>query len=82
MEIFLIVFLNVEEKQAIEDAKLIKSVISKETEEKLYKYTNKLLNFKNIGCKCNYGKEKDKCNNCVNVKIRNKVKSKKIGKSF
>ncbi len=82
MEMFLIGFLNVEENRAIEDAKLIKSTISTETEEKLHKYINDLLNFNNIGCKCNYGEGKKECDSCLNSQIRDKIKSKKNWKEI
>ncbi len=77
VEMFLVGFLEVEEEQAKQDASLMKSSISKETEEKLCKYIIDLLEYRNIGCKCNYQEGEDKCKKCTNTKIRNKLKDNK-----
>ena len=73
LAMFLTNVLEVEEEQAIKDATGLKHIISKETEEKLLKYINDLLNLEGVNCKCD-NMEKEECKNCRNTKIRSKLK--------
>ncbi len=83
LEMFLAGVLNVEESQAKEDAIKLKSVISKETEKKLYIYIKDLFELKGRGCNCNYVEENSKCKECSTTKIREKLgKNKKWQKTL
>ena len=64
-KLFLTEVLNIEEKQAEEDAKAIKYALSEDTESKLEKYVIKILNLENL--KCNWNIENEKCRSCLRL---------------
>ena len=59
IEIFLKEILEVDESQAIEEAKAMKYAISEETEQKLDNYISKILNLGDL--KCGYNSDNEKC---------------------
>lgn len=77
IEMFLIGILGVEEESAKQEAVLIKSTISKETEEKLYTYIRDLFEFKNTACRCDFSHDIERCKECSTTKIRNKLNNNK-----
>ena len=84
VEVFLTSILGVENSQAKVDAVNIKNSLSEETENKLYKYIEDLLNINNKSCKCKYSELKDECKKCksniIRKEIANNIKWKQIVK--
>ena len=75
VKIFLNKILDIEEKQAEKEAKAMKHAISPETEEKLEKIINKLLNIGDLDC--DYDETSEKCKNCIKITAKNRLKKEK-----
>ena len=75
VKIFLNKILDIEEKQAEKEAKAMKHAISPETEEKLEKFINKVLNLGDLDC--DYDETSEKCKNCIKITAKNRLKKKK-----
>lgn len=50
----------------------MKHAMSKETEQKLEVYINKILNLGDLDC--NYDQNSEKCRNCVKITAKNRLK--------
>ena len=72
LKIFLTDILEVTEEVAEEEAKSMKSVISKETSKKLENYIAQIMNLGDLDC--NYDENNPKCQNCVKITIKNRLK--------
>ncbi|MEI3357310.1 MAG: metal-dependent transcriptional regulator [Clostridia bacterium] len=70
IEIFLKEILEVDESQAIEEAKAMKYAISEETEQKLDNYISKILNLGDL--KCGYNSDNEKCRKCARITAKKK----------
>lgn len=81
LKLFLNKILDIEEKKAENEAISMKHVISQETEEKLEKFINKVLNLGDLDC--DYDETSEKCKNCVKITAKNRLikdnKYKEIG---
>lgn len=75
VKIFLNKILDIEEKQAEKEAKAMKHAISPETEEKLEKFINKVLNLGDLDC--DYDETSEKCKNCIKITAKNRLKTEK-----
>lgn len=75
MKLFLSKILDIEEKQAEKEAKAMKHAISPETEEKLEKFINKVLNLGDLDC--DYDETSEKCKNCIKITAKNRLKKEK-----
>ena len=75
VKIFLNKILDIEEKQAEKEAKAMKHAISPETEEKLEKFINKVLNLGDLDC--DYDETSEKCKNCIKITAKNRLKKEK-----
>ena len=75
VKIFLNKILDIEEKQAEKEAKAMKHAISPETEEKLEKFINKVLNLGDLDC--DYDETSEKCKNCIKITAKNRFKKEK-----
>lgn len=71
LKIFLTGILGIETKKAEKEATSMKHAISQETEEKLEKYINKLLNLDNLDC--DYDARSAKCQKCTKIEVRNRL---------
>ena len=74
VKIFLTDILEVSQEVAEEEAKSIKSAISKETSLKLENYIAQIMNLGDLDC--NYDENNPKCKNCVKITIKNRLKNK------
>ena len=72
VKIFLTDILEVSEEVAEEEAKSMKSAISKETSKKLENYIAQIMNLGDLDC--NYDENNPKCQNCVKITIKNRLK--------
>ena len=70
IEIFLKEILEVDESQAIEEAKAMKYAISEETEQKLDNYISKILNLGDL--ECGYNSDNEKCRKCARITAKKK----------
>ena len=81
LKLFLNKILDIEEKKAENEAISMKHAISQETEEKLEKFINKVLNLGDLDC--DYDETSEKCKNCVKITAKNRLikdnKYKEIG---
>ena len=71
MKLFLSKILDIEEKQAETEAISMKHAISRETEEKLEQFINKVLNLGDLDC--DYDETSEKCKNCVKITAKNRL---------
>ena len=71
LKLFLNKILDIEEKQAENEAISMKHAISQETEEKLEKFINKVLNLGDLDC--DYDETSEKCKNCVKITAKNRL---------
>ena len=76
LETFLIGILEIEKKQAQEEAKAIKYAMSKESIDKLDSYISKILELNDL--KCGYDKNNEKCRNCIKITARERLKNAKL----
>lgn len=65
--LFLKDVLNIEDKEAAEEAEKIKGVMKDNTINKLAKYTHSVLGLSNLNC--NYDVNQEKCRECVRRKF-------------
>ena len=68
---FLVDILDVEEKDAEEEAKSMKSAMSPDTIKKLEKYISKIMDLGDL--ECDYDKNNPKCQSCIKVTIKNRL---------
>lgn len=71
LKLFLNKILDIEEKQSENEAISMKHAISQETEEKLEKFINKVLNLGDLDC--DYDENSEKCKNCVKITAKNRL---------
>ena len=71
LKLFLNKILDIEEKQSENEAISMKHAISQETEEKLEKFINKVLNIGDLDC--DYDENSEKCKNCVKITAKNRL---------
>lgn len=74
LEMFLVEVLEIDRKQAIEEAKAMKHAISQDTALKLDKYITEVLNLGDLDC--GYDANSEKCRKCVKVTAKNRLKNK------
>jgi len=74
LEMFLVEVLEIDRKQATEEAKAMKHAISQDTALKLDKYITEVLNLGDLDC--GYDANSEKCRKCVKVTARNRLKNK------
>ena len=72
LEMFLIEVLEIDKKQAEEEAKAMKYAMSQETALKLDKYITEILNLGDLDC--GYDANSEKCRKCVRVTAKNRLK--------
>ena len=72
LEMFLVNVLEIERKQAVEEAKALKHAISEKTAIKLNKYITEVLNLDEL--ECGYDINNEKCRNCLRVTDKKKKK--------
>ncbi len=75
LKMFLIEILDIDEKQAQEEAKAMKYAISQETAKKLNKYITQIMNLGDLDC--DYDKNSKKCQNCIRISAKNRLKLEK-----
>ena len=73
LEMFLVNVLEIEKKQAIEEAKTLKHEISKKTAQKLKQYITEVLHLEEL--ECGYDINNEKCRNCLRVTAKNRIKN-------
>lgn len=71
IKMFLVDILDVEEKDAEEEAKSMKSAMSPDTIKKLEKYISKIMDLGDL--ECDYDKNNPKCQSCIKVTIKNRL---------
>ena len=76
LKLFLINVLGVEKDKANKEANAMKHVISKETEQQIEEYVNKILKLEDLNC--DYDENNEKCKNCIKITIKNRLKKEKI----
>ena len=69
---FLTEILEVEQKQAEKDAKVMKYAVSEQTIKKLDEYIGKILNLGDLDC--DYDENSEKCRNCIKITVKNRIK--------
>lgn len=74
LKLFLMEVLEVDCNQAEEEAKAMKYAMSESTIKKMDQYISKILNLGDLDC--GYDKEDEKCQNCVKITVRNRLKNK------
>ena len=72
LEMFLVDVLEIDKKQAIEEAEAMKHVMSKTTALKLDRYITEVLNLGDLDC--GYDANSEKCRKCVKVTAKNRLK--------
>lgn len=72
LEMFLVDVLEMDKKQAIEEAKAMKHAMSENTALKLDKYITEVLNLGDLDC--GYDENSEKCRKCVKVTAKNRLK--------
>ncbi len=72
LEMFLVEVLEIDKKQAIEEAEAMKHVMSESTALKLDKYITEVLNLGDLDC--GYDANSEKCRKCVKVTAKNRLK--------
>ena len=75
LEMFLVEVLEIDQKQATEEAKAMKHAISESTALKLDKYITEVLNLGDL--ECGYDANSEKCRKCVKVTAKNRLKKNK-----
>lgn len=77
VKMFLVDILDVDEKDAEEEAKSMKYAISPDTTKKLEKYITNIMDLGDLDC--DYDENNPKCQSCIKVTIKNRFrKNKKI----
>ena len=77
LNMFLTEVLEIDEKQAMEEAKAMKYAMSKETTKKLDEYITKILDLGDLDC--GYNSDSEKCRTCVKITAKNRLKRKQGG---
>lgn len=77
LNMFLTEVLEIDEKQAMEEAKAMKYAMSKETTKKLDEYITKILDLEDLDC--GYNSDSEKCRTCVKITAKNRLKRKQGG---
>ena len=77
LEMFLVEVLEIDKKQAIEEAEAMKHVMSESTALKLDKYITEVLNLGDLDC--GYDANSEKCRKCVKVTAKNRLKKNQNG---
>lgn len=72
LKMFLVEILNIDTKQAEEEAIAMKHAISEQTAKKLNQYITQLMNLEELAC--GYDENNEKCRNCVKITAKNKMK--------
>ena len=75
IKMFLIDILEVNEKDAEEEAKSMKHAMSPDTTEKLERYISKIMDLGDLDC--DYDKDNPKCQSCIKITIKNRLNKKK-----
>lgn len=76
IKMFLVDVLDVDEKDAEEEAKSMKHIMSPDTTKKLEKYISKIMNLGDLDC--DYDKNNPKCQNCIKITIKNRLNKKNV----
>ena len=71
IKMFLVDILDVDEKNAEEEAKSMKYAISPDTTKKLEKYISKIMDLGELDC--DYDENNPKCQGCIKVTIKNRL---------
>ena len=71
IKMFLVDILEVDEKNAEEEAKSMKHVMSPETTRKMEKYISKIMDLGDLDC--DYDKNNPKCQSCIKITIKNRL---------
>lgn len=72
LKLFFTQVLEIDKEIAEEDAKAMKHAISEETARKLDQYIGKILDLGDLDC--GYDKTNPKCQNCVKITAKNRIK--------
>lgn len=72
LKLFLTEVLEVDKNIAQEEAKAMKHAISEDTEKRLERYINKILDLGDLDC--GYDASNPKCLNCVKITAKNRIK--------
>lgn len=75
LKMFLVEILDIDEKQAQEEAVAMKYAMSQQTTQKLNQYITQIMNLGDLDC--DYDKNSKKCQNCIKITAKNRLK--KIG---
>lgn len=75
LKMFLVEILDIDEKQAQEEAVAMKYAMSQQTTQKLNQYITQIMNLGDLDC--GYDKNSKKCQNCIKITAKNRLK--KIG---
>lgn len=73
IKMFLTDILEIEERQAEEEAKSMKYAISENTAKKLEDYISKIMNLGDLDC--DYDENNPKCRDCVKITAKNRLKN-------
>lgn len=74
LKMFLVEILNIDRKQAEEEAIAMKYAISEPTVKKLNKYITQVMKLDNLDC--DYDENNEKCKNCIKIKAQNRLRGK------
>ncbi len=80
IKMFLVDILEVDEKDAEEEAKSMKYAMSPDTTKKLEKYISKIMDLGDLDCE--YDKNNPKCQSCIKVTIKNRLSKRKEQKKL
>lgn len=72
LEMFLVEVLEIDKKQATEEARAMKHAVSEDTALKLDKYITEVLNLGDLDC--GYDANSEKCRKCVKITARNRLR--------
>lgn len=76
IKMFLVDILDVDEKDAEEEAKSMKHAMSPDTTKKLEKYISKIMDLGDLDC--DYDENNPKCQSCIKVTIKNRLNKKSV----
>ena len=74
IKMFLVDILDIDEKDAEEEAKSMKHAMSPDTTKKLEKYISKIMDLGDLDC--DYDENNPKCQSCIKVTIKNRLNKK------
>lgn len=72
LKMFLVEILDIDEKQAQEEAVAMKYAMSEQTTQKLNQYITQIMNLGDLDC--DYDKNSKKCQNCIKITAKNRLK--------